>query len=221
MPMLNLLGTDPLIFVANALVMVIAFTIHEFSHAWSATLFGDNTPRAYGRLTLNPLVHLDLMGSLLLIVAGFGWAKPVPINPYSMRPRSGVMWVSLAGPMSNFLMAALAIIPLRFHWIPQSWYAEGTFFGVFLTQFIFINLSLMLFNLIPIAPLDGEKIAMYVWPPSWSAGLEQVSRFGPYILLGLMLLGQVGGVNILQTIIGGPMLNLYYMMMGGSPILFN
>jgi Zn-dependent protease len=216
--MLNLLNGNPIIFVANALVMVIAFTIHEFSHAWSATMFGDNTPRAYGRLTLNPLVHLDLWGSILLIVAGFGWAKPVPINPYSMRPRSGVMWVSLAGPLSNFLMAALAIIPLRFHWIPVEWLFSDSFLAIFLQQFIFINLTLMLFNLIPIAPLDGEKIAMYVWPPSWSAGLEQVSRFGPYILLGLLLLGQFTGFSILQSVIGGPMRNLFNMLYGG-PLL--
>src|SRR5512140_3046313 len=134
--MLNFLN-DPLVLVANLLTLVIAFTVHEFSHAWVATLFGDETPRMHGRLTLNPLVHLDLWGSILLILTGFGWAKPVPINPYQMRHRSGTMWTSLAGPMSNFLMATLAILPLRFGWIPSSMLVSGSFFATFLTEFIF------------------------------------------------------------------------------------
>ena len=101
--------------ISSILTLLIAFTIHEFSHAKVADMLGDNTPRANGRLTLNPGAHLDLMGSLMLIVAGFGWAKPVPINPYALSRRSaaGVMWVSLAGPMSNFLMAIIAAIPIR------------------------------------------------------------------------------------------------------------
>ena len=215
--MLNFLN-DPLVLVANLLTLVIAFTVHEFSHAWVATLFGDETPRMYGRLTLNPLVHLDLFGSILLIFTGFGWAKPVPINPYQMRHRSGTMWVSLAGPMSNFLMATLAILPLRFGWIPSSWLVSGTFISTFITEFIFINLGLMLFNLIPIAPLDGEKIAAYVWPPSWSAVLERFSRFGPYILIGLLLIGNFAGINILGAVIQPPMRNLFNLLIGFSAL---
>jgi Zn-dependent protease len=213
--MLNFLN-NPTILIANLLTLVIAFTVHEFSHAWSATLFGDETPRMYGRLTLNPLVHLDLWGSVLLILTGFGWAKPVPINPYQMRHRSGVMWVSLAGPMSNFLMATLAILPLRFNLIPDAWLAQGSFFYTFISQFIFINLGLMLFNLIPIAPLDGEKIAAYVWPPSWAAVLERFSQYGPYLLIGLLLLGNVANFNILGSVIQPPMRNLFNLLIGNS-----
>ncbi len=102
-------------FVSRAITLIIAFTIHEFSHAWTANYFGDSTPRINGRLTLNPLAHLDPIGSLMLLMVGFGWAKPVPVNPYTLRQRapSALMWVSLAGPLSNFLLALIAAIPFQ------------------------------------------------------------------------------------------------------------
>ncbi len=108
------------IIISRIITLLIAFTVHEFSHAAIATLFGDSTPRAAGRLTLNPLKHLDIFGTIMLLVAGFGWAKPVPINPYAInrKNKAGVMLVSLAGPASNFLLASIAAIPLRFNWIP-------------------------------------------------------------------------------------------------------
>src|SRR3990172_9910159 len=110
--MLNL--TLP-VFISRVFTLVIAFTIHEFAHAWTADQLGDDTPRSNGRLTLDPLVHLDVIGSLLLLVTGFGWAKPVPINPYALqrRNRAGTMLVSAAGPFSNLLMAILASLPFR------------------------------------------------------------------------------------------------------------
>ena len=102
-------------FVSRAITLIIAFTIHEFAHAWAANYFGDSTPKINGRLTLNPLAHLDPIGSLMLLLVGFGWAKPVPVNPYTLRQRapSALMWVSLAGPLSNFLLALLAAIPFQ------------------------------------------------------------------------------------------------------------
>src|SRR5512139_3541331 len=110
-----LFGLDPATLIARMIVLIFAFTLHEFAHAWTATQFGDDTPRLNGRLTLNPMAHLDPMGSLLLLVAGFGWAKPVPINPYALQRRSAsaVTWVSLAGPLSNFAIAMLATIPFK------------------------------------------------------------------------------------------------------------
>ena len=119
-----MLGLDLPTLISRIFIILIAFTVHEFAHAWTANYFGDDTPRLNGRLTLNPLAHLDIMGSLLLIVAGFGWAKPVPINPYALRKHSsaGVMWVSLAGPLSNLFMAILAAIPLRLSLVPLVFY---------------------------------------------------------------------------------------------------
>ncbi len=206
-----MLGLDPTTLIIRAITLVIAFTVHEFSHAWVATRFGDNTPSAAGRLTLNPLAHLDVFGSLLLLVAGFGWAKPVPINPYAMRSRSGVMWTSLAGPFSNFLMAIVAASPLR---LGVNYIGGSNFLGLFLEDFMLINLVLMLFNLIPIAPLDGEKIAEYVWPPAWGRVLERISRYGPVILIALVLLGNFGSFNILGAVINPPMGNLARLLLG-------
>ena len=103
--------------ISRIIVLMTAFSFHEFAHAWTADYFGDDTPRYNGRLTLNPLAHLDPMGSLLLLVAGFGWARPVPVNPYALKQRapSALMWVSLAGPASNLLLAILASLFFRFN----------------------------------------------------------------------------------------------------------
>ena len=102
-----MLNISPATMISRIITLLIAFTIHEFSHAWVADYFGDDTPRAHGRLTLNPAVHLDLMGTLMLLFAGFGWAKPVPVNPFVLRRRSpaAMMLVSVAGPLSNLLLA--------------------------------------------------------------------------------------------------------------------
>ena len=205
-----MLGLDPVIFIIRAITLVISLTFHEFSHAYVATRFGDNTPRAYGRLTLNPLHHLDPLGSLLMLVAGFGWAKPVPINPSNMRSPSGVMWTSLAGPFSNFLLAIVAAIPLR---LGLS-FSSSNLIGYFLVNFMEINLLLMLFNLIPIAPLDGEKIALYVWPPAWSSVLEKISRFGPIVLLAVVFLLPYLGIDVLGSVMYGPMNNLALLLLG-------
>ncbi len=198
--MLNFLDLAPSILISHLIVLVIAFTIHEFAHAWTANFFGDPTPQANGRLTLNPLSHLDPIGSLLLLVAGFGWAKPVPINPYYLQKRSpaAVMWVSLAGPLSNLLLSILAALPFRLGIVSvemAGWAminASSHFLPTLpqvLYTFVRINLILMLFNLIPIAPLDGEKIAEYFFPPSWARVLDQIRPFGAIILMAGVFLG--------------------------------
>ncbi|MGH2524096.1 MAG: site-2 protease family protein, partial [Anaerolineales bacterium] len=111
-----MLGLDAPTLIARIFTLIIAFTFHELAHAVTADQLGDDTPRLMGRLTLNPLAHLDPLGSLLLVVAGFGWAKPVPVNPYRLRPgpQMGMAIVAAAGPFANLLMAILAAIPFRF-----------------------------------------------------------------------------------------------------------
>ena len=201
--MLNFLSLSPSTLISHLVVLIVAFTIHEFSHAWTANYFGDTTPEANGRLTLNPLAHLDPIGSLLLLVAGFGWAKPVPVNPYALQKRSpsALMWVSLAGPMSNLLMAIVGAIPFRLgmysvYDAQMALFTAGSHFLPTLPQllytFIQINLVLMLFNLIPLAPLDGEKIAEYFFPPSWLGVLDRIRPYGPVILLLVVFFGLVG-----------------------------
>lgn len=213
-----MLGLDPQTIISRIIILLIAFTVHEFAHAWTANFFGDDTPRMYGRLTLNPLSHLDVMGSLLLLIAGFGWAKPVPINPYALSRRSSaaVMWVSLAGPLSNLGMAILAAIPLRFGLVPLTVNSTGILPSPasFLFDFMTINLALLLFNLIPISPLDGEKIATYFFPPSWSRALDSIRPYGPVILLLIVFGGQLVGLNILGAIMGPPLNALSRLLIG-------
>ncbi len=145
-------GLDAPTIIARVIVLLTAFSVHEFAHAWTANFFGDDTPGRYGRLTLNPLAHLDVMGSLMLIFVGFGWAKPVPVNPYALQKRSpaAFMWVSLAGPMSNLIMAVIASIPFQLGLISVSdvYLPSNSFLPTIpflLFEFVYINLILMLF----------------------------------------------------------------------------
>ncbi len=211
-----MLGLDFPTLIARIFVLLTAFSVHEFAHAWTADYFGDDTPRYNGRLTLNPMAHLDPLGSLMLVVAGFGWAKPVPVNPYILRRRSpaALMWVALAGPMSNLLLAILAAIPFRLGLvaIEQAYFGTGGLLPSFpqlLLEFIIINLVLMLFNLIPVAPLDGEKIADYFFPPAWSDFLARIRPYGPMILMVLFIGGPYLGIDILGWIIR-PALSLIF-----------
>ena len=210
-----MLNLNPATLISRIIVLLTAFSIHEFAHAWTANYFGDSTPRINGRLTLNPLAHLDPMGSLMLVVAGFGWAKPVPVNPFTLRQRSpsALMWVALAGPLSNLLMAILAALPFQLNLISldqlyislstQSSSILPTLPG-FLWDFISINLVLMLFNLIPLPPLDGDKIIDFFLPDRWRDGLAKIRPYGPMILIALFLVGPYLGVDVLGMIIGPP-----------------
>lgn len=197
--------------ITRLITLVVAFTVHEFSHAWMATRLGDDTPRLSGRLTLNPLSHLDPLGSLLLVVAGFGWAKPVPVNPVAVRSRTpaGMMLVSAAGPFSNLLLALLAALPLRASLATVS--APSTLLptpGGFLLEFVYINLILLFFNMIPLAPLDGEKVVSYFLPPQLRAGFERLRPYGPMILFGLFFLGSFLSFDVLGTLVSAPALRI-------------
>lgn len=152
--------------------LLIAITIHEFFHALAADKLGDPTPRAYGRLTINPLAHLDLLGTLMMFIAHFGWGKPVPIDPYNFRnPRRDEIIVSLAGPFSNFLLAFI------FSHFPGS-------LAYILT---YTNLYLGIFNLLPIPPLDGSKVLLNLLPQETAINTEHVfERYG-FILIALLI----------------------------------
>jgi len=207
-----LFGLDLPTIIARVFVLLTAFSVHEFAHAWTANFFGDDTPGRYGRLTLNPLAHLDVMGSLMLLFVGFGWAKPVPVNPYALGRRSpaAFMWVSLAGPMSNLIMAVLAAIPFQLGLVsitdvfsPGSSILPSIPFLLF--EFVYINLILMLFNLIPLYPLDGEKIAQYFFPPSWSDFLDRVRPYSSLILIVFFIGLPYLGINVVGWIMGPAM----------------
>ncbi len=209
----------PATLISRIITLLIAFTVHEFAHAWTAYKYGDDTAARAGRLTLNPLAHLDVIGSLMLLVAGFGWAKPVPVNPYTLERKSPFanMFVSLAGPVSNMLLAILAAIPFRLNLVS---YAPSTsiFFpsiSDFLLDFIFLNIALLLFNLIPISPLDGEKVLCSLLPAGGVRFMDTIRPYGPIILLGLIMLGRFGGVDLLSAIMRPPMTALFRLLIGG------
>ncbi len=206
-------------YISLGLTLILAITVHEFSHAITADYLGDSLPRSQGRVTLNPLAHLDPFGSLLFIVSGFGWGRPVLTNPYNYRVpvRTGMAIVAFAGPLSNFLMAMLAAIPFRLG-LGGALNIGGVgqivpSLSDFLQIFIQVNVGLMLFNLIPISPLDGFKVALGVLPDQWAntlAGLEQV---GPMLLLLLVVSGRFG-FNLLGFLIGPAQNSLLKLLVG-------
>jgi Zn-dependent protease len=195
----NLLNPDRLITLA--ILFLTSMPIHEWAHAWAAYQLGDDTAALRGRLTLNPLAHLDPIGTLSLVFFGFGWGKPVPVSPYRLRGNRRSSWalVSVAGPFSNLVLAMLAAIPFRMGWL--SLYESGSSIisleGILL-DFVLINLSLMLFNLIPIPPLDGSRVLAWLLPSRWASALEQLERFGGAgLMLVLYLLSRFGILGIL------------------------
>jgi Zn-dependent protease len=200
------------ILISRIVTLLIAFTFHEFAHAAAATALGDTTPKAYGRLTLNPFAHLDIMGTMTLLFAGFGWAKPVPVNPYALRRKSkaGMMLVSLAGPTANLALGVLAALPLRFGWVPLTMTTSAILptWGEFLLEFLFINLSLFLFNLIPLAPLDGEKIITFFLPDHWVEIYDRIRPYSPYILLAVVFILPMIGLDVINLIIREPLMDL-------------
>ena len=202
--------------LSHLITLVIAITVHEFAHAKVADIFGDNTPRMNGRVTLNPLSHLDPIGSLMMIFGPMGWGRPVPVNPHALNRSSSaaLMLVSLAGPASNFIMALFAAVPLRLGITspipPQPFLPSST---SFLTEFIFINLFLALFNLVPLAPLDGDKIADYFFPPSVGRVLETIRPYGPFILILLIFVGPRLGFDFIGLFVYPPVSNLFYLLL--------
>jgi len=195
--------------VVKLIVLFLGIPIHEWAHAWSAYKLGDNTAELQGRLTLNPAAHLDPIGSLLILVSGFGWGKPVPVNPYQIRrvsPKAGMAITAAAGPLSNFFLAMLCAIPFRLQWLDvytawSDWLYGRFTLGALLLIAIQINLGLMVFNLLPFFPLDGEKVLAGVLPDRWA---YQLGRFRPFstlfLLLFLFILPRLG-IDPIQALI--------------------
>lgn len=208
--------------LARVIILFLCTPIHEWAHAWSAYRLGDDTASRQGRLTLNPMAHFDPIGSLLLLVSGFGWGKPVPVNPYRMRtnPRVGMAVSAAAGPFSNFVLAMLLAIPFRMGWTNLSaaitdWHGGNFSAGSLLLVAIEINLSLMLFNLIPVYPLDGEKVLTGFLPPRWGDSLLRLRPYGMIILAALLFLLPRLGVDLIGMVIApayGFLMNLLLLL---------
>jgi Zn-dependent protease len=173
---------SPELLLAKLAILLLALPIHEFAHAATAVALGDPTPRLQGRLTLNPIAHLDPMGSILILLSGFGWAKPVQWNPRRITTdlRTGAILIAAAGPVSNMLLALLSILLIRFAFPDYGVVAQ------FLYSFAYINVSLFVFNLIPIPPLDGSHILFALLPGDTFNLRAQLSQYG-FMLLFLVL----------------------------------
>ncbi len=187
--MLFLGNLDLATILAIVVALVVGITFHEFSHAFVADQLGDHRPRALGRVSLNPVAHIDPMGALMFVLVGFGWGKPVPVNVAALRPgRVGMAWVSAAGPVANVSVALVLAVIYRVLDISG---VGAPQVGQFLFLGVFFNLALALFNLLPIPPLDGYNAALALLPPRQAIRLQQYARYGFMVLLGLVLASYV------------------------------
>lgn len=185
--------------------ILFGFTIHEFAHAYVAYWLGDDTAERQGRLTLNPLAHLDPIGTMLILFAGFGWARPVPVDSRNFRnPRWDDIKVTAAGPVSNLLVAL--VLGLAYRFIPAE-AAADTLIGTFkliLVYAVHMNLVLFFFNLLPIFPLDGARIVQRLLPLNEAYAFARLEPMGPFILMGIIALGQLTPVSIIGLLVGTP-----------------
>jgi Zn-dependent protease len=182
--------------------VLVGFTVHEFAHALVAVRLGDDTPRAQGRLTLNPIAHIELVGLVMILLAGFGWAKPVQINPRNFKnPKNDEILVSLAGPFSNLLfgIAFALLVKILLTLAPQAFFSTdfGPVVYQILSYFVWINLLLAVFNLFPIPPLDGSHILLSLLPDRFVRFKLVYTRYGRFALIALILMGVVTGYNLL------------------------
>ncbi len=195
MLLFKLFSDNPALIIPWLFALLIAITIHEVSHGYTAYKLGDDTAESMGRLTLNPLAHLDLLGSLMLVLVGFGWAKPVPINLLKVRKGNmGKFLVSVAGIVSNILMAVFAILAIKI--ILMTGVGEMNFLIKFLAFLIYINLALFIFNLLPIAPLDGYRMFESFAPKAFARFAPFMEQWGFFILIALVFLTNVIGILI-------------------------
>lgn len=190
----RILNLNAYTLIARIAVVLLILPLHEYAHGWMAKRCGDDTAEASGRLTLNPFAHMDPFGTVLLILTGYGWAKPVPINPSRMnRPKSGVVWTSLAGPGANLVAALVGTILLQICWPFYCTYDNAVMTAIyyFLSSFITTNISLAVFNLIPVPPLDGSKVLMALLPYKASMWMQRNSKWLSLILWILVLVGVI------------------------------
>jgi Zn-dependent protease len=215
--LMGMLGLDPNFLLPLFVAFTIAITFHEFAHAYVADQMGDTLPRSQGRVTLNPLSHMDPWGTLLIFLVGFGWGKPVMHRTYDRRKR---LWISIAGPISNVILALVFGLVLRF--APDSLLRTGPEWfnvGIILYVIISINLTLAVFNMIPLSPLDGSSVFAGILPAPYGDRLAHYNARYPQALFFFLLinffLSRATGFNILSAIIN-PVSDVFFRVVVGA-----
>ena len=191
---------DPILYLSRIIILILAISVHEYAHALAADWLGDPTPRSQGRLTLDPRKHLDAFGSIMFLIAGFGWGKPVYTDPRNFKgdPRTGMAVVAAAGPASNLLLAYIGSILYRLGLVQT----EISYYFLFL--FVSLNILLMLFNLLPISPLDGYQVTVGLLPYEIATVIARYQGQGPIILMLLIVAGSIFNFNLLGLLLGPP-----------------
>ena len=216
--MLSYLFTSPLYFLIYVVAILTAITVHEFAHAWAANRLGDPTARLAGRITLNPLAHLDPLGTLALLIFRFGWGKPVPFDPFNLRnPRRDSALISFAGPAANFILAIILAMVIRLGHLflgPTAYFLE-----IVLTPFVFLALILAVFNLLPFHPLDGGKVIVGLLPEKLAYQWNEImEKFGFYMVI-FLILPLFGGYSLVSLIISPLIRVLLNLLLPGSPLI--
>jgi Zn-dependent protease len=211
------------------IALVVSLTVHEASHAWTALRLGDDTPKKMGRVSLNPLAHLDPLGSLMMLFVGVGWGRPVQIDATKLQPnpKVGMAIVAIAGPISNLILATFGALLLRTHWFTftsQKFFTIGgqNFYfspGFLIETFVILNLALMLFNLIPLAPLDGSRLWQILLPDKIYWQYARLEIFAAFLVVGLVLADiYLNNGGFLSGLLTRPMCGLWRVLVGfGTP----
>lgn len=192
--------SDPFQIAVLVAVILFVLTVHEFSHALAANALGDDTAKRMGRLTLNPIAHLDILGTALMFIAGFGWAKPVPVDPYNLKnPKIGMILIAAAGPLSNLITAAVAGAAIRAvaEGGLQLYGTAGEMVGTILVLLVLYSVALAVFNLIPIPPLDGSRILYGLLPDKIGELYLRFEKIGMLLLFGLFIFAREGFMKAL------------------------
>ena len=223
-----------ILIAAFAVSMLVGLIFHEYCHAVVANRLGDPTARLLGRLTLNPKAHYDPIGTTMILFAGFGWAKPVPVNPnYTANPKRSMLLIAFAGPASNLIVAGLAGLPIRMQWVPfwhpfvgsdtaERWAAVWTrtpmdLAGLFLGTVVLLNVFLAVFNLLPIPPLDGSKVLMGLLPERLAQQYARLEPWGMGLLMLLILAPYLTDGVVSMFIVTGPIIDFLLDLFVGSP----
>ena len=207
---------EPIRFWSFIVAIILGITVHEFMHAYVAHRLGDDTAKLMGRLSLNPLAHLDLLGSLFLLLLRFGYGKPVPVNESRLQGgRRGGSIVALAGPTTNLILATVCAIPLRFASLGTGDVAQ--IYDELLSAIVVYNCLLFVFNLLPIPPLDGSRVVYGLLPPQQAYTWRSYEQYGPYILLALIFfVPALLRFDILTPLVRVPASFLVSILLGGS-----